>query len=113
MVSVQPSPELRYALLMLSICLTLSTAWLSVGMSKFGGSSHLRPKGLALRLSHPALRVSVSGVAVLTNLFVYYVLHPDTSPMFCLLISLTAFIFCWPSVDSETGGNEAGSEGER
>ena len=113
MMSVQPSPELRYALLMLSICLTLSTAWLSVGMSKFGGSSHRRPKGLALRLRHPALRVSVSGVAVLTNLFVYYALHPDTSPMFCLLISLTAFIFCWPSVDSETGGNEAGSEGER
>ena len=53
MMSVQPSPELRYALLMLSICLTLSTAWLSVGMSKFGGSSHRHPKGLALRLRHP------------------------------------------------------------
>lgn len=106
MVSVQPSPELRYALLMLSICLTLSTAWLSVGMSKFGGTSHRRPKGLALRLSHPALRVSVSGVAVLTNLFVYYVLHPDTSPMFCLLISLTAFIFCWPSVETESAEDD-------
>ena len=43
------------------------------------------------------LRLGLMIVPILTNLSVYYALASTTSPLFCLLISLAAIVFCYPS----------------
>ena len=43
------------------------------------------------------LRLVLMIVPILTNLVVYYALASTTGPLFCLLISLAAFVFCYPS----------------
>ena len=43
------------------------------------------------------LRLVLMIVPILTNLVVYYALASTTGPLFCLLISLAAFVFCYPA----------------
>jgi len=42
------------------------------------------------------LRIALLATAIFVNLLVYYALQSGTTPMFCLLITLAAFVFCWP-----------------
>ena len=43
------------------------------------------------------LRLVLMIVPILTDLAVYYALASTTGPLFCLLISLAAFVFCYPA----------------
>ena len=42
------------------------------------------------------LRTGILACCIFINLIVYYGLMSGTSALFCLLISLTGFVFCWP-----------------
>lgn len=91
--------ETSYALHMLCVVLTLGGTW--VGLRVFALKSVRRclsqkPQSIPyLNL----LRIAILALPIFTNLIVYYALLSGTTPLFCLLIALTGFVFCWPKKD--------------
>lgn len=50
-----------------------------------------------LYLKFATMRLSIIAVAIWTNVVLYYATSYVTSTKYCLLITLIAVIFCWPS----------------
>ena len=92
---VSASPSTSYATSMLCIVLTLGCTWGALRLFAF---RHVKETLKA----HPekcgqwnALRTSSLGIAILANLLIYYGTF-STSALYALLITLAAFVFCWP-----------------
>lgn len=96
---VQADAQTSYALNMLCVLLTLGGSW--------GALRLFALKGVKERISRKPhqvpqwnmLRTCILGFCILLNAIVYFALLSDTTPLYCLLITLTAFIFCWPKQD--------------
>jgi len=93
---LRATPSLEYALNMLCVVLTLGTAWGGLRLFALKKVRKMKEERPRLLLSLNLLRIALLATAIFMNLLVYYALQSGTTPMSCLLITLTAFVFCWP-----------------
>lgn len=96
---VQVDAQLEYALHMLCVLLTLCCTW---GALRLFALKRLRKMREAKPQVLPilnVLRTTVLATAIFINVLVYYALMHSTTPLFCLLITLLGFVFCWPKTD--------------
>lgn len=93
---VKATPSLDYALNMLCVVLTLGTTWGGLRLFAFKKVKAMRTDRPSLLFSLNLLRIALLATAVFVNILVYYALQSGTTPLFCLLITLAAFVFCWP-----------------
>lgn len=91
--------ETEYALNMLCIVFTLGASWGSLRLfatkpihKQLCDKPHMAP-------TWNIVRESILGTAIFINTIVYYGMMNGTTPLFCLLITLTAYVFCWPKKD--------------
>lgn len=96
---LKATASLEYALNMLCVALTLGTVWGGLRLFAFKKVRKMREERPRMLLSLNLLRIALLATAIFVNLLVYYALQSGTTPMFCLLITLTAFVFCWPKED--------------
>lgn len=90
-----PTPTTLYVLSLICVVLTLGATWSMLRLFAFKAVKRrlqARPETLP-RLA--ALRVIVMAIVILLDLLTYYAFL-DTSLLYCLLIALVGFIFCWP-----------------
>ncbi len=92
---IPQSPSTSYAAGMVCTVLTLGCTWGALRLFAF---RHVKETLKA----HPekstrwnVLRTSILGAAILANLLLYYGTF-SSSALYALLITLAAFIFCWP-----------------
>lgn len=93
---VKADAQKSYVLNMICILLTLGCSWGALRLFVF--------KSIKNRITnHPQqlflwnmIRTCILGTCILLNATIYYALLCDTTPLYCLLITLTAFVFCWP-----------------
>lgn len=93
---VRADAQTTYALHVLCIVLTLGCTW---GALRLLATPAVRRniKSRPERLPHwNLLRTGLLAFAIVVNVIVYYALLGSTTPLFCLLIALTGFVFCWP-----------------
>lgn len=93
---VKATPSLEYALNMLCIVLTLCMSWGSFRLFSLKRIKKMREERPQTIISLNLLRISLLATAIFINLIVYYAIQNSTTPLFCLLITLTAYVFCWP-----------------
>lgn len=85
-----------YMLNMLCIVLTLAGVWGGLKLFSLKNvRSHITAHPQALPFWN-VMRTCILGLCNFINLIVYYALVSDTTALYCLLITLTAFVFCWP-----------------
>lgn len=90
------TPSTEYMLNMLCIVLTLSGVWGGLKLFSIKSiRSHITKQPQSLPLWN-VIRIGILGLCTLVNLIVYYALLSNTTALYCLLITLTAFVFCWP-----------------
>lgn len=93
-------PSTEYALQMLCVVLTLCCVPAALRLFTLGRvKRHMKPHTPQLA-GWSMARIAIMAVAVFANTIVYYGLHTTLSPAFCLLISLTALVFCYPSQEA-------------
>lgn len=88
---VKADVQIEYALHMLCVVLTLAAipgALKLFSIQKGKGTTPLSQMCL--------LRIGLMALPIFVNLIVYYALLSSTIPLYCLLISLLAFVFCLP-----------------
>ena len=93
---IKADAETEYALNMLCVLFTLGGTW---GSLKLFATKHVRTALHNQPSKLPQWNMSRTGIlacCIFINLIVYYGLMSGTSALFCLLISLTGFVFCWP-----------------
>ncbi len=93
---IPENQQTAYALHMLCIFLTLGCTW--GGLRLFALSAvrkRIRRNGSVLSRWN-VVRTSLLAVAIAVNLIVYYGLMNSSTPLYCLLITLVGFVFCWP-----------------
>ncbi len=89
------TPQMAYALQMLCIVLTLGGTWGALRLFAVRRVRQALGKRPNLLLPLNLLRTSIQGLVIAVNLLIYYATL-STTPLYCLLISLIGFIFCWP-----------------
>lgn len=93
-------PSTEYALQMLCVVLTLCCVPAALRLFTLDRvKRHMKPHTPQLA-GWSMARIAIMAVAVFANTIVYYGLHTTLSPAFCLLISLTALVFCYPSQEA-------------
>ncbi len=94
---IPATPETQYALHLLCIILTLTGTWGSLRLFKFLNTRHANlPYSIG---EWNIVRTSIMAVCILINLITYYGLMSGTTPLYCLLITLAGFVFCWPKTN--------------
>lgn len=89
------TPQTAYALHMLCIVLTLAGTWGALRLFAVKRIKRALGDRPALLLPLNLLRTSIQALVIAVNLLIYYATL-STTPLYCLLISLVGFIFCWP-----------------
>lgn len=93
-------PSTEYALQMLCVVLTLCCVPAALRLFTLGRvKRHMKPHTPQFA-GWSMARIAIMAVAVFASTIVYYGLHTTLSPAFCLLISLTALVFCYPSQEA-------------
>lgn len=92
---VSASPSTSYATSMLCIVLTLGCTWGALRLFAFRHVKETLKAHTEKCGQWNALRTSILGIAILANLLIYYGTF-STSALYALLITLAAFVFCWP-----------------
>lgn len=93
---VTANAQTEYMLNLLCIVLTLTCTWGSLRLfatKKVRNSISNKTNGLR---NWNLLRTSILAFSIIINLITYYGLANSTSALFCLLITLAGFVFCWP-----------------
>lgn len=93
---VTANAQTEYMLNLLCIVLTLTCTWGSLRLfatKKVRNSISNKTNGLC---NWNLLRTSILAFSIIVNLITYYGLANSTSALFCLLITLAGFVFCWP-----------------
>lgn len=103
---LQADAQTSYALNMLCVLFTLGGSWGALRLfalksvkERIGNRPQQMPQW-------NMLRTSILGFCILLNAITYFAVLSDTTPLYCLLITLTAFIFCWPKDDEIGAKNE-------
>ena len=98
---VEATPEMLYTANLFSIVTALGGTYLALRFMAFGKVKRMVAENEKAYPKFCALRQLIIGVALYANLFLYYaLLSPDNTAMYCLLISLAAHCFCWPSAQT-------------
>ena len=93
---ISGNAQTDYALHALCIFLSLGCTW---GALRFFAISSVRKRiqrGDGALARWNVARTSFLAVAIAANLIVYYGLMNSSTPLYCLLITLVGFVFCWP-----------------
>lgn len=93
---VTANAQTEYMLNLLCIVLTLTCTWGSLRLfatKKVRKSISNKTNGLR---NWNLLRTTILAFSIIINLITYYGLTNSTSALFCLLITLAGFVFCWP-----------------
>lgn len=93
---VEANAQTEYMLNMLCIVLTLTCTWGSLRLfatKRVKNSATQKANGLR---NWNMLRTAILTFSIIVNLITYYGLANSTSALFCLLITLAGFVFCWP-----------------
>lgn len=93
---VTANAQTEYMLNLLCIVLTLTCTWGSLRLfatKRVRKSVLNKTKGLR---NWNLLRTTILAFSIIINLITYYGLTNSTSALFCLLITLAGFVFCWP-----------------
>jgi len=93
---VSANAQTQYALHMLCIVLTLGGAWGALHLLSPQRVMRFSKQRLSLRRQLSLLRGAILALAIFVNLLVYYALLSGSTPLFCLLITLAAYVFCYP-----------------
>ncbi len=96
---IDRTPKGEYALHLTCITLTLTCTWFALRMFALKSIRHKIDSNPASLATWNLYRTAIMTVAIFMNLFTYYGLMSSTTPLFCLLITLAAFVFCWPKTD--------------
>lgn len=99
---VQTDAQTSYALNMLCVLFTLGGSWGALRLFALKSVKERINKRPQQVPQWNMLRTSILGFCILLNAITYFAVLSDTTPLYCLLITLTAFIFCWPK-DGEVG----------
>lgn len=91
---LQTDAQITYIIQLSCIVLTLGSCWAT-----------FRKKRSAVSVSNCVLRILRIAIPMLINLEIYYALLGNQSVLYCFLITLVSFIFCWPS-DRKTESEE-------
>jgi len=102
---VRPSAQVAYALHLCSVALALGGSYAALRLFAFPrvkARMALPDEEKALRAYGRCalLRSALMAAAIWSNAAVYYAANYDTTALYCLLISLTASLFCWPSLSA-------------
>lgn len=99
---IQGTPEVTYALSLVSIGFTFGFLFLALRLFKFEmvkkelERSETNQEFAAYRKWN-GIRMALAFTPVFINLFIYYGGNYDSSTMYCLLIGVIGLLFCWPS----------------
>lgn len=93
---VKPDATVEYALHLLCVLFTLCGTWGALRLLAFKQVRRTLTAHPQKLPQFNLVRTAVLGTAILINLLVYYALLSGTAPLYCLLITLLAFVFCWP-----------------
>lgn len=104
--TVSLSTEARYVLDLACIILTLAATWGALRRRPKASADESQHRGRAcsLRRWHLIRCLGMGGVALL-NILAYYLLGYVQNALFCLLISLTGLVCCWPKSTGNCGNH--------
>ncbi len=94
---LSPTAEVEYVCQLLCVALTLGSVPVALRLLVLPKVKMQLEKNPACVVKWHKLRLVLMVVPMVFNLAVYYALASTTGPLFCLLISLAAFVFCYPS----------------
>lgn len=94
---ITPTAESMYAITLTCILMGIGGTWISLRLFTFPGVKKQiqtdESKKQLCRWNN--IRTTIMSVAILFNLATYYAtLH--TTPLYCMLIAIVGFVFCWP-----------------
>lgn len=96
----QGDAQTTYLLHMLCVVFTLGCSWFGLRFFVLKGirsKLQANPQQALQRMN--LLRIGLVSTPIMIDLVTYYALLNSTTPLFCLLIALTALVFCWPKTD--------------
>lgn len=96
---VKADVQIEYMLNMLCIVLTLICTWGGLRLFAFKSIRNRLNKHPQQLVNWNILRTGILALSIFINLITYYGLINSTSALFCLLITLAGFVFCWPKHD--------------
>lgn len=88
-----------YAMNMLCVLLTLGGTFVSLRLFAMNKVKQNIKKNHSCIIEWNIIRTLILGVCMIINIMAYYALCNDTTPLYCFLITITGFVFCWPKMD--------------
>lgn len=85
---------LLYQLELLSVISTLGGTYLALRLFSF---RRIKQQDFSAQKKWMSVRTAIIGCPVWINAVLYYASSYSTTPKYCLLVALTACVFCWPS----------------
>lgn len=96
---IKADNETAYGLNMLCIVLTLGFSWGCLRLFALSKIKEQIAQSVARLTFWNVVRTTSLGLTALIDLLVYYGMMNGTTPLFCLLIALASYVFCWPKQD--------------
>lgn len=102
---VEPSATTIYVAQLLSVAMAVGGCYAALRMFAFPRVKARivgldREEALRAYAGYALLRSAIIAVAICGNAVIYYAVAYDGAALYCLLISLTASLFCWPSLSA-------------
>ena len=97
--------ESAYALNMLCVMLTLGGSYVALRLFTLKQIHKRISTDSKQWVKWSITRISLLSICILINLISYYALFNGSAPLYCLLITLTAFVFCWPQQEQTVEDN--------
>ncbi len=85
-----------YAMNMLCVILTLAGTFISLRLFAVNKIKQEIQNAPCSITKWNIIRTIILGVCALINIMSYYALCNDTTSLYCFLITITGFVFCWP-----------------
>lgn len=96
---INASNELAYALNLACIVLTMGFSWGCLRLFAVSKVKEQIAQNVAKLSSWNIFRTTLLGLVAFIDLVIYYGMMNGTTPLFCLLIALASYVFCWPKQD--------------
>lgn len=96
---IKADNETAYALNMLCIVLTLGFSWGCLRLFALSKIKEQITQNVVQLTFWNIVRTTSLGLTALIDLLAYYGMMNGTTPLFCLLIALASYVFCWPKQD--------------
>lgn len=96
---INANNELAYMLNLACIVLTLGFSWGCLRLFAINKVKEMITQSAARLTLWNIFRTTLLGIVAFVDLIVYYGMMNGTTPLFCLLITLASYVFCWPKQD--------------